>query len=447
MTSRRSIIRDRDAGVAILVALSVLPCLIAVAIGVDYGRSVQKQNQLEGLADAATLMAVSPGRITASEQQAVSDTEGTFAATAQPIDGVTIQSTSATVATTDSSTATTKRVVTLTWTASVPTIMGRLVGIPTITVSGTSQATGSVAANIDFYVMVDTSPSMAFPATSDGMNAMLSATQGQDSGAGCAFACHQTSTSSTSPGHTTLNPSTGKYLDNYQVAVNLGITLRLDVIQSAVSDLITTVSESGGQNAAAYRMAISTFDYGFRSFSSVTSDTTTLNQAASQITLLPVCTNNHRICGTADSDMDTNFTQAFEGENDSLPATSGGGTNNEGDTPQAVLFLLTDGMRDENASGKRTLGVIPSALCEDLKTNRNIRIAILYTQYIPDDLQSDAWSVANVMPFLSPTDTIGEALEACASPGLFYEVTTNDNVSAALQTLFQRTLSTAHLTK
>ncbi|NHN85177.1 hypothetical protein GOB93_11060 [Acetobacter musti] len=426
---------------------AILPMLLAVGLAVDYGRAVQMRGKLNGMADAATLATVSPARITESEQQAQTDAETLFRSFASTVSGVTVGSVSVTVSSTDSETATVKRVVTLTYTASVPCLIGGLVGVSSITLSGMSQATGSAPANIDFYLLVDTSPSMAFPATSDGMSAMLTATRGQSSGAGCAFACHQTSTSKTNPGYTALSPATGKYIDNYQVALNLGISLRIDVIRSAVTDLIQTASESGGADAATYRLAISTFDYTFRSLSTVSDNATVLTQAANQIELLPVCTNNSRVCGVSDSDMDTNFTQAFTGEAEILPAVSGGGANSQGDTPQAVLFLLTDGMRDENVSGSRKLGVIPSALCDDLKTNRNIRIAVLYTQYLVDDLESNAWSVTNVVPKLTPTDTIGAALESCASPGLFYQVSTNDDVSAALQTLFRRTLATAHLSQ
>ena len=37
------------------------------------------------------------------------------------------------------------------------------------------------------------------------------------------------------------------------------------------------------------------------------------------------------------------------------------------------------------------------------------------------------------------------AAQQCASPGLYYEVTTNGDVSAALNTLFQEAIATARL--
>ncbi|NHO32218.1 TadE/TadG family type IV pilus assembly protein [Acetobacter fallax] len=439
--------RDRRGGVAFLTALWAVPALIGVAAAVNYGLCIESRSRLNAMADAATLAVVSTGKISEPAAQAGSDAETLFRSAAATLPGVTITSVDVSVSSTDSSTTTVKRVATLRYSAAFPLLMGGFLGMPSLSLTGMSEATGSTPANIDFYLLVDTSPSMAFPATSTGMDAMLAATKSQSSGNGCAFACHQTTTSATNPGGTPLDSASGKYLDNYQIAINQGISLRIDVIRSAITDLIQTVSASGGKNAATYRMAISTFDYSYSPVSAVTGDTDTLTQAAQQIELLAVCSNNARVCGVSNSDMDTNFTAAFAGESDSLPAMSGTGTNNSGDTPQVVLFLLTDGMRDENVSGGRALGAIPVALCEDLKQNRNIRIAVLYTQYLVDDLQTNAWSVSHVMSFLSPTDTLEENLQSCASPGLFYEVTTNDDVSTALQTLFQRTLATAHLTQ
>jgi hypothetical protein len=92
------------------------------------------------------------------------------------------------------------------------------------------------------------------------------------------------------------------------------------------------------------------------------------------------------------------------------------------------------------------MGPVPSSLCTTIK-NRNIRIAILDTQYLPGSA-SDSWSQTNVLtPYLSPTDKITPALQACASTNLFYQVTTDSDITLALQQLFATVIATAHLTQ
>jgi len=61
---------------------------------------------------------------------------------------------------------------------------------------------------------------------------------------------------------------------------------------------------------------------------------------------------------------------------------------------------------------------------------------------------ADSWSISNVKtPYLSPTDNITPALTACASPGLFYQVTTDGDISSALGLLFQKAVASARLTQ
>ena len=56
--------------------------------------------------------------------------------------------------------------------------------------------------NIDFYLLLDNSPSMALPADTAGITQMQNLTPTQDGGNSCAFACHQASTNnSDTPGN------------------------------------------------------------------------------------------------------------------------------------------------------------------------------------------------------------------------------------------------------
>jgi hypothetical protein len=79
--------------------------------------------------------------------------------------------------------------------------------------------------------------------------------------------------------------------------------------------------------------------------------------------------------------------------------------------------------------------------CTTIK-NRGIRIAVLYTTYLP--LPTNAWYNSYIAPF---QPNIGPNLQSCASPGLYFQVSTDQDISAAMVALFNKAVATAHLTK
>ena len=168
--------------------------------------------------------------------------------------------------------------------------------------------------------------------------------------------------------------------------------------------------------------------------------------AAATIDVLEVCSNNYLTCSNNNNDADTDFETAMKAINNVM-VTPGTGTS--GGTPQEVLFLVTDGVDDEiNSSscsqtldGTRCQQPFNTAMCTTVK-NRGIRIAVLYTEYLP--LPTNAWYNSWVSPFQSQ---IGPNMESCASPGLFFQVTTDGDITAAMQALFQQAVSTARLSE
>ena len=121
-----------------------------------------------------------------------------------------------------------------------------------------------------------------------------------------------------------------------------------------------------------------------------------------------------------------------------MPAP-GGGTNNLGDTPQEFLFLVTDGVVDDNNNGREMIAM-GGSWCTTIK-NRGIKIAVLYTTYNP--LPTNSFYNQYISPF---QPSISTTLQACATPGYFYEVNVGGDISAALNSLFQQAVGTAHLT-
>ena len=425
--------------VTMLFGFAIIPLTFATGMAIDYTRAMTLQTRLNVAADAAALAAVSRMNIDLPTSQAEDIARKLFIAQSEAMidDGkLTLDYTASndlSITIHDDTSAVTKvRTATVTYRGLSNNIFGGILGRDTLNIEGSSTAKASDAPDIDFYVMVDTSPSMLLPATSAGLATMIQKTPDK-----CAFACHITNSKN----------------DYYAIARNNKLVLRTDLVTKAVQDLTVTATTVMTNNNTTYRMGLFDFDYMFRKIWPtsanaqklwVDSDLSVVKTHATDSVPLTYCSNNYRVCNVNDDDTATNFTSAMNGINDVMP-TPGHGTGETGDTPQVVLFLITDGMRDEKTN-KRVMGPIPASLCDTIK-NRNIRIAVLETQYLPESA-SDDWSISNVKtPFLSPTNTISPALSSCATSGLYYQVTTDSDISAALSELFQAVVSSAHLTQ
>ncbi len=205
-------------------------------------------------------------------------------------------------------------------------------------------------------------------------------------------------------------------------------------------------------NHVTYKLQLFSFGYGAPS-----ALTTSMTDVASLTTasvpdLAALQTNYYKNnCPTSsvcNSDQSTEFATMFTSMNSTI-TTPGDGTTSS--TPQAVMFIVTDGMSDESLSGSRNNRELRSShlsQCTTIK-NRGIRIAILYTEYLPESLTGDSWSQSYVAPYLP---NIEPALKSCASTGsdgqpLYYKVTTDQSITDALTTLFALTVEAAHLTK
>lgn len=441
--------RDRRGNVLMLMGFAVIPLTLATGISIDYARGARLQTKLNAAADAAALMAVSKPLMTQTNDYVKAQAQAMFSSQVSGLPGLTYDPANLTVTITGTVGASNTRTAVVSYTAESKNAFAGVIGMSSITIGGSSTATSSQAPNIDFYLLLDTSPSMLLPATSAGLTSLTAAT------GGCAFACHQTNTTySSSNKELYCNSKKTSCIDYYQLARNNSLVLRTDLVTEAVQNLTDVASTTAADNGAKYRMGIADFDYMYRQIYPtykmngywVDSNLTNVKNHVTDSQILAYCINNQRICGKGDNDMATNFSAAFTGSLATMPTNPGEGTNISGDTPQAILFIISDGMRDESVSGGRSMGPIPTAQCTEIK-NRGIRIAVLNTEYLPESA-SDSWSISNVRtPYLSPTDTVSPALVSCASPGLYYQVTTDSDVSAALTALFQKAVSTAHLTQ
>jgi len=280
---------------------------------------------------------------------------------------------------------------------------------------------------------------MAIGATQTDINTLMAHTTGQDSPNGCGFACHESDPQ-----------GDGLSQDNYTVARNLGLTLRIDLLRQAAQNLISSAYTKESTTKASYRMAIYTFDVNFNTIQTLTSSigtSSTAYNAAGTIDMPIVYKNNWLTSTNNNSDADTNYTNAMTSINAKMP-NPGSGTNNTGDTPQEVLFLVTDGVEDEMVSGSRVQSLMNPSYCTTIK-NRGIRIAVLYTEYLP--LPTDPFYMGSGYSENSAVNTfqanIASNLQSCASSGLFYQVQTGGDISGALASLFQAAVQSAYLSQ
>ncbi len=454
--------RDRGGNTAIVFALSLVPIVFLTGLSLDFSAAAQKRIQLNAAADAAALSMVTPSAMTQTCAQATTTATNIFIGQASVVNGLQ-GSPTPTVSGCQDNIST--RTVTVSYTASsvnaFPNVLSLLTKASeaTWTVTGSSTATATTAPNINFYLLLDNSPSMDIAATTSGINTMVANTSAQG---GCALACHETNpTASDVAG----NPH-GE--DNYTLAQNLGVVTRIENMATATSSLMSTASQTMTNNnvtcpngPGCYQMAIFTFNVQGTTNSQCTSTTiqaiyapscapssnlSAAQTAAGGINVLQVCKNNYLTCSNDNSDADTDFETAMTAINNIMP-TPGSGTS--GSTPQEVLFLVTDGVDDEINSGScsqsldgtRCQQPFNTSWCTTVK-NRGIRIAVLYTEYLP--LPTNAWYNSWISPFQSQ---IGPNMQSCASPGLFFQVTTDDDITAAMVALFQKSIATAHLSQ
>ena len=163
---------------------------------IDYGRAAQIHTKLNAAADAAALAALTPSMLQQSSTVAQAAAVSMFNGLTEGIPGLTAHATQVTVTVTVGATALIRN-VSVSYSSSVNTIFAQVLGKTTLPVSGVSQASAQAPPNIDFYVLLDNSPSMALPATQAGITQMQNLTTKETTG-GCAFACHQASTNANS---------------------------------------------------------------------------------------------------------------------------------------------------------------------------------------------------------------------------------------------------------
>ena len=471
------IFRNKAGNTALVFAL-LTPLLILVAGGaIDVTNASMRQAQLQQAADAAAIGAVarnSPGfeaavlmpgdgpiadSITQTNAQAIFNANWRSPAGTTPPTIVGASCGGATLVCKTGLVVSSKVAITSVFTTAFLGIFGQ----HTINLGVTSYASDNIPAYVNFYMLLDNTPSMGLGATTADITALQNMTANAPADKNCAFACH------------TTQDAAADYYDQARALGTGVITLRIDEVATATANLMQTATQtetqnglpppplaSGGPGCSAptgptpeFNVAI--YDFGDQAFVAPAVKTVSLLQNcltqsaadAGNVQLETVPTNNYAYVPPYvppglgpiinNNDTDTNFTNMLTNMTTTLGVA---GTGINATSPEKVLFFVTDGMTDSPVGG-RSLGGLDSSACTSMKNN-GVKIAILYTTYLQSAIANDSFSQQYVIPTLP---TVSPALQACASPGLFYEVNpSNGAISQAMAALFNKVLAAVKLT-
>ncbi|MGY8637765.1 pilus assembly protein [Bradyrhizobium sp. 14AA] len=442
----RRFVRDRRGNIAVIFAFSCVPLITVVGCAVDYSRATQLRSKLQAAADAASVGSVakaSPAFIAAGSMTAdgaipagVTDATNIFNANVANLNGYTLSSVTPTVVKSGSTVTST-----VAFSGSINTMFLGVIGKSSLSMSGTSTATANMPLYVDFYLLLDNSPSMGVAATPADVTKLVNATTGNSFKPNdqCAFACHDYNDAN----------------NYYNLAKSVGVTTRIDVLRSATQSLMDTAGATQTYSNQ-FRMAIYDFgaassSIGLRALFALSSSLSSAKTAAANIDLMGVYGNNDAYT----KDMDSPFSSVFPALNNLISAP-GAGTSS---APLKYVFFVSDGVADENNSGclkpiksvgsmSRCQSPIDTSLCDTLK-NRKIKVAVLYTTYL--QLPTNSWYMSWIDPFNqppfgpSPNSEIAQKMQSCASPGLYFEVSPTQGISDAMNALFKKAVADARI--
>ncbi|NLS00961.1 pilus assembly protein [Rhizobium sp. P38BS-XIX] len=418
---------NRSGNFAVMTALLAVPLIGAAGLAIDVTNALVIRAELYNAADAAAVGAIATSSPAVAAAMAMT-TDGTisvgqddaktlfFGQASSDLQNVPVN--------VDIKVTKAANIVssTVNFSATVPTTLMQVMGLMSIPLNGTAFAQYQTASFIDFYMLLDNTPSMGVGATSDDITMLQTHTSDT-----CAFACHNLDT-------------TNNY---YNLAKSLKINMRIDVVRQATQSLTDTATKNR-QTPDQYRMAVYTFGTkaeaaGLTSVSALSWDMTQVKTSTGAVDLMTTPSQNYN--SDQDTSFDTMLTQLKP-----IIGTGGGGTTSA--DRSKVLFFVTDGVGDsykpttctKPTTGGRCQEPLDTSFCQPLK-DQNVKIAILYTTYLP--LPQNAWYNTWIAPFQSQ---IGTNLRNCASPGLYFEVSPTQGISDAMNALFLKVIRTPRLT-
>ena len=415
-----------------LTALLMVPLIGSAGMAIDYGHAMSLRTQLYAAADAAAVGAISQKSNAVTQAMTMSgdgtltvgQTDARSIFMSQMQGELTASNVNVDIQVNKVSNQLNSQV---TFSASVPTSFMQIFGRNTIDISGTANAVFQTAAFMNFYILLDNTPSMGVGATPTDV-----ATMEKNTSDTCAFACHVVSDAGVE------DPKS-----YYNVAKNNKVTLRIDVVRQATQQLT--------QTAKTQRVSDNQFSMGVYTFGKRAQDAnlTTISNPITDLDKVATYTNAVDLMSIPyqgyNNDQQTSFDNALTQMKTIIGDQGDGNTQTQ---PQKILFFVSDGVGDSNkpstctkaTTGGRCQEPIDTSFCKPLK-DKGIKIAVLYTTYLP--LPNNSWYNSWIKPFQSQIPT---KMAECASPGLYFEVTPTDGIAQAMNALFLKVIRMPRIT-
>ncbi|PDS76254.1 TadE/TadG family type IV pilus assembly protein [Rhizobium sp. L43] len=433
---------NKSGNVGIVVALSLVPMLVAVGASFDYIRSYNVRQRMQSDLDSALIAAVKQINNTADTDALklkVSDWFHAQVENSYTLGEINID--------------TSNHNITATANGTVPTTFMKIANIDTVPVSVASAVKGPSTSYLNVYIVIDTSPSMLLAATTAGQSAMAA-------GIGCQFACH------TGDSHKIGNKT---YANNYEYSSEKKIKLRADVAGDAVKDVLALIDTSDQNHE---RIKVGLYSLG-DTLTEVLAPTLSTSTARARLL------DSSYGLTSATSKAATYFDVSLATLKQKVGA---GGDGTSSGSPLKLVLLLTDGVQSKRewvtdsvvwSNGKAISGAYWNKVaplnpdwCGYLKNQSNT-MAVLYTEYLPitsdwgynatvgSTMASANWKntyggtmQSGVSTSITRRDYIPYALADCASSkSLFISASSSTEITAGLSALFTQYLSSVRLTQ
>lgn len=430
----RTLSFDRAGTSAVIFAISLVPVVGILGLGLDYSGALARKARLDAAADAAAVSAIATARdyITTNGSSQTDPTLTNNAIAAGKSQGAKTFSLNA--ASDFGTLAASPNVVldrvgqtitsTVSYSATSPTSFGGLFGVRSFALGSSAGSSLTLGSYIDFYLALDVSGSMGLPTSVD------DETKLQNVNGGCQFACHFSGNDA-----------------GYKAARTNGIKLRIDSVGTAVAHLVQTAKNTQTMPNQ-YRMGAYPFVNDVMEASSLSTSYDGVaavgNNLADSYLDTGLSTSQSRSMGAGG----THFENLLP-DMQNYVKTIGTGVNQY--SPKPFLFLVTDGM--DNAQTYTSNGFNGSQPKEpnnfgycQYAQSIGVTIAILYIPYQqvinPTSAQQAESDQVNAIIPKIPDD-----LKACAFSGFFFTANTDADIDNALQAMFNQAVKAARLIK
>ncbi|WOF43065.1 hypothetical protein KNJ79_18335 [Sphingopyxis indica] len=192
----RRLASEKRGNILLLAAAGIPLLLFAIGFCIDYSNAERLQSKLNAVADAAALAAVDPTMLGQSSAVAKEAAEKMFDQQVSGLTGVKVSSRVVIIDDASSGSLGTLRTARVSYNGTSSNYFASILGMPTLSIHGTASANSSQPPSMNFYIALDTSPSMLLPTTSAGIDNLIAGARWNGElvrfgrADGCAFACH-----------------------------------------------------------------------------------------------------------------------------------------------------------------------------------------------------------------------------------------------------------------